>query len=735
MTHESMFGAARWIGCGAETATPYIRARFQAMDDPRGKIRICGLGYFELYINGVRVSDDLFVPVTSDYVKRDILLENGQPFDEEMDHRCYVVEYDVSGLVKKGENDLAVALGPGFFATDLWTYGRNVHYGDVRLCYRLELEGAHGEKAEVLSGQDARWSQGNVKESQFFCGEVHDMRLHGEDWTTADFDQWQPVCLLENMDTEYQLQDCPPDRIIRHLTPRLIAEYSGQRIYDAGENVTGWVVLQDEGNAGDKVQVEFSEELQHGNVLDQYYRHDQFFEAVSDGKGRLLHPRFTWNAFRYFTVRGSAVPVSVAVIHADLPRKSAFESSSKVLNWIYNTFIHTMLCNAHGGIPSDCPHLERRGYTGDGQLTCEAALLTLNHHDFIRKWMRDIADCQDRHSGHVQYTAPYSHCGGGPGGWGIAIIMVPYQYYRHYGDAQPLRDMYAGMCEYIRYLQEHSENHLVVSDRPGEWCLGDWCCPGGVKLPPPFVNTYFMVRALDMLCEIEVIIGAEKQSCWQEERKLAVDALIAHYYDDQTSDFVGNIQGANAFMLDIGLGDERTLENLIRHYQQLGAYDTGIFGTEIVSRMLCEKGAYATAYQLLTSEADVGFAGWMKAGATTLWEYYRGDHQRSLNHPMFGAVTASIMHYALGIRQEKGSAGWKKTLIAPCMIRQLPSVSGFVETPQGDVKMSYLCTGERVRWHVEVPHGMEIVFRAGRVEKMLAGGSYDFTTGYQEVLV
>jgi alpha-L-rhamnosidase len=75
----------------------------------------------------------------------------------------------------------------------------------------------------------------------------------------------------------------------------------------------------------------------------------------------------------------------------------------------------------HMGIPSDCPHCEKRGYTGDGQLTCESALLMLDSASFYRKWMDDIADCQEPTTGHVHNTAPYvSWSGGGPGGWGWA---------------------------------------------------------------------------------------------------------------------------------------------------------------------------------------------------------------------------------------------------------------------------------------------------------------------------
>lgn len=138
MTQEKMFGAAQWIGGDPDAVAPNIRASFDAPAIVRARITICGLGYFLLYINGRKVSDDLFVPVTGDYVKRPITV-NGQPFEEEMRHRCYCLEHDVAPYLKEGRNELAVALGPGFFGQETGFFdGLRFRFGQEKLCYRLE---------------------------------------------------------------------------------------------------------------------------------------------------------------------------------------------------------------------------------------------------------------------------------------------------------------------------------------------------------------------------------------------------------------------------------------------------------------------------------------------------------------------------------------------------------------------------------------------------------------------
>lgn len=723
-----MFGNARWIGGDSACKTPLVRASFVAPAVSTACLTICGLGCFALYVNGRRVSEDLFAPATSDYAPR-VITVNGEPFDEQTRHRCYCLRYDVAAFLREGQNELAVELGPGYFAQAERFFDGTVSYGQVRLCYRIEMADAAGRVTDAVSGADARWKRSSVIDADLYRGETHDLRVLDDGWQTAPFEGWQPVSLLPPLETEFNLQDCPTDRIIRHIAPRLIKTFPSIRVYDAGENITGWAILRDEEAAGNEIEVRFSEALDACGAPDAQFGHKQRFTVISDGRRRALHPRFTWQGFRYFSVCGRAEPISIAVIHCDLPPASDFACASPVLNWLYRAYLRTQLGNMHCGIPTDCPHLERKGYTGDGQLTTETMLLALNPVSFLRKWMRDIADCQDALSGHVQYTAPYTRCGGGPGGWGCAIVTVPLAYYEHTGDAEPLRAMYPGMRRYVDYLRAHSEGGLVTSDRADAWCLGDWCATGGSHLAPPFVNTYFLIKSLLSIQRIERILGMSESPEWQARMDEARQAITASYYDMETGDFAGGAEGANAFALDMGLGDERTLRRLIAKYEALGGYDTGIFGTEILTRVLFERGQSDLALRLLCSENAASFAGWMDAGATTLWENWPGDTQRSLNHPMFGAVVKELFHEVLGMRQEAGGAGWKSVRIAPSLTRQIPEAKGYITTPQGRLFVSYRRSLSGIVTEIEIPPGMDAALCLNGREIRLPEGRSTWTDG------
>lgn len=502
-------------------------------------------------------------------------------------------------------------------------------------------------------------------------------------------------------------------------------------------------MLQLRAKQGQTISVRFSEGLLPDGSLDPTHMHKQSYTVKADGSSRTVQPEFTWYCFRYFEVTGDAAPLCVKEIYADIGRASTFQCDNETLNWIYNTFIHTMLCNMHTGHPSDCPHLERRGYTGDGQLTCHAVLSTLNAKEFYKKWLQDIADSQDRIGGHIQYTAPYIRSGGGPGGWGCAIVEVPYQLYKHYGDTDILSKYYGNMRRYIDYLEAHSEFGLVTSDKKGEWCLGDWCGPiilypekdiashnQQVLLPAPMVNTYFMVKTLNQLCEIAAIIGKEddipEYREKAEHRKKAIQAAYFNTFDDN---FVMNVQGANAFAVDLGLGNEKTYLNIVNYYQRLGHYDTGIFATDILTRVLFEHGNGDLAVELLANNGEQGFAHWKQNGATTFHEYWDSYRSRSHNHPMFGAVVAYLFEYLLGIRQQPHTAGYRALVIEPQAVSRFNRMSGSMHTPNGTVMVSYIKESDGIKFKVVIPKNTEAIFRYYNQEFKLTAGENRLTLG------
>ena len=696
MKHNEVFENAIWVTTDLGDVSPVIRTNFDIYAKvKKATLNILGFGTYVFYVNGRLGSDDLFQPMSTNFEHRDF------PKGEVMGVRSYVNTYDITELLKQGKNTIATMLGNG------WYDGTRQEkpFGERKLCLCVKLETDDGVSYVGTSLND-KYAPTFVKKSNILEYEIHDYTGWDASVLSEAYDDAALPCVREAKPpvTEYYFSDCPRDGVVEELIPRKVGQIGDATVYDAGINLAGIPVLRSLGKPS-TIKISFSEELTEDGDVEEKHSAWQRFEAVVGDDPVEIKNVFSWYGFRYFKVEGDAEAVKVQRTHTRADITSSFNSSDSTLNWIYDAYLNTQRCNMHHGMPSDCPHIERRGYTGDGQLTCRSAMHLLDMRKFYEKWLEDISDCQDRLTGHIQYTAPYTHSGGGPGGWGSAIVVLPYEMWKHYGDDSSLERLYPQMLHYFEYLESHSENMLVNSDTPGEWCLGEWCTPGPVILPAPFVNNYFYVKALEKTIEIAEYIGRNEDiprlKERMEERK---HAITVAYFNPWDGNFLGGAQGANAFALDIGIGDARTQKRFIDYYDNLGHYDTGIFGTDIVTRKLFEYGRADIAVKLLTAKDPHGFGKWCMDGATTLWEYW--FNSRSHSHPMFGAVVTYLYEYLLGIKQEKGSVGFGRITIAPAYVDALTMASGHITTERGVIAVSYEKNGDKTTLKVTVPNGV-----------------------------
>ena len=700
MTYRELFGDARFLMPQGSPDAALFRGTFEAKQGEPSAITICGLGYFILYINGRRVGDDEFVPPVSDYHDRaDLWLS--YPLNDDWSHRIYVMRYDLAPYLRDGENVLGVMVGGGFYHQTMRVGEGNVSYGEIKLAYRIAFD-----DREVLSDKDTLWHPGFFRQANLYHGEKHDYTAFDRLWNTADAktDGWQTPTRVTPPKSEYLVADCPTDKVQAILQPTLLREFADYSVYALPYNCAGYPVVRCE-RAGETVTLECAENVNADGTLHNrsvgYNKQRQIAEFVTDGAG-LFHPYFTWFGFRYFTLTNNAKPDHVRVIYTDVPQTSAFRCSDETINWFADAFLQTQKDNMHGSIPSDCPHRERLGYTGDGQLTCDAVMTQFDAERFYRKWIYDIFDCQDMHTGHVQHTAPFAGGGGGPAGWGGAIIVVPYQFYRHYGDPAFLREAWPHMEAFVRYMENHSENGLVTREEKDGWCLGDWCPPGKVVIPAPFVNTALYVAQLRQMRYCADVLG-EDTAAIDRLIEAHMDALTDAYFDGTS--FCGGVQGADALALDCGFSDARLLQNLRDKYTALGMFDTGIFGTPALLRVLFRNGEADLAAALLGSQGEASFANMRRGGATTLWENWNGE--ASHNHPMFGAATALLYQDLLGVRQTDDSVRFDKVTIAPVFPKSLDFAEGYMTTQHGRIAVAWKRTADGIDLTVDLCDGVQ----------------------------
>ncbi|MBR3809505.1 MAG: GNAT family N-acetyltransferase [Clostridia bacterium] len=645
-SYQFVFDDASWVSFGGEKDAVIARKDFFVDTVKETYLYASGLGFCEIYINGKKVSDRLLAPAWTNYVSVDSKTMSYPIFDK-MTNRILYEKLDITSFLKEGKNTIVFHIGGGWFCQYESIGELAPHYGDIMLCFKI----MQGERQIAESDDRVKYIKSYVRKSNIYYGEEHAARIGNYDFSSTDYciENWKKAEEIKRPLSVLQEQDCIPDKVIRILKPKCIYQHGDIKLYDIGENIAGYAVIKfrDDTSHSGVCDIRYAENINDDFTLnfnsagwESRVQRDRF---IRDRVKTEFYPIFTWHAARYFEVIGDADVVEYRVTHTDLKQKVNFKSSNETLQWIFDAFIRTQLSNTHGCIPSDCPHRERLGYTGDGQLACEAVMTCFDAEKMYRKWMQDVADCQDIYNGHVQHTAPFRGGGGGPGGWGGAIVFVPYSFYKFYRDESFLRKYYQNMLNFLDYMEDRSENGLVVREELGGWCLGDWCSPDNKNLiPEPFVNTYFLIKAFKQVIEISEILEKDTTELKLRLEKIT-KAFVDAYYDEKTSTFCSSLEASDAYAYDIGLGDERTLEAIVDKYEALGEFDTGIFGTDILIRVLCENGYKDLAFKLLTSEKENTFYNMKKHGATTLWENWNGEASHS--HPMFGAVVQYIVKY------------------------------------------------------------------------------------------
>lgn len=703
---KSIFNDCKWLtfpDCDAVLT----RSLFRCEDIKKAVLKITALGYFEAFVNGNSLSDSMYIPAMTDYEKRD-LSKIHMPIFDTLSHRIYYHEFDVTAFMQKGENVLAVHIGAGWYGQHESPNEGMPYWGDNTLVFSLEITLKNSETVFVNSSESStKFRKSYILETSLYYGEYHDARLFPENWTYPDFDDssWHTAKTRLAPEAFIEKSFFPEDKVVRTIKPTVIYEFGDMKIYDIGELAAGFAVItfDEKARTNDRCTVRYADELNEDKSLQFHYcggtsrmQFDRFvYNRNSEEKE--FYPHFTWHAARYIEVTGACTMKEYRVVHTGIEQISDFSCDNETLQWIFDAYVRTQKTNIHGCIPSDCPHRERLGYTGDGQWTSPAVMSIFNARQMYKKWMADIRDCQDKTNGHVQHTAPFYGGGGGPGGWGGAAVIVPFMYYKFYDDIDVLRDSYESMKLYLKYMVNHTEDGIVTHAEKGGWCLGDWCPPNNkILIPPEFVNTYFLAKCALYTAKTAEILGYTQDiTTYTSLADTSKEAIKKHFFNESTADFCENVQGANAFALDLSLGNEKTVQNFIEKYSSIADFDTGIFGTYLVIKLLFELNEGDAAFRLLVNEGENSFYNMKKHGATTIWENWNGCDSRC--HPMFGAVTELFFSEILGIKRYDECAGYSEIIVSPADISSLKHVEGTMRTAWGDitVKISTSDDGKR----------------------------------------
>ena len=690
-------------------AAPYLRKTFQCEKAPsEAKIYLCGLGWHQLFVNGVRVDNRELAPVVTQY-----------------DHHDSYIEYDVSRLLKPGRNAAVVLLGNGWYnchTTETWSFDKAPWRDWPKLLCDIVADGA------LLAKSDTSWlvHDSPITFDALRNGEHYDARLEIPGFSDPDFDDsdWAHAVQCNPPGGLIVKEDLEPCRIMREYPPVGIPfRKPGETVYDFGTNLTGWCEIEVEGRPGDSVTLQYAEQLRANGSITQeeigmFIRKDGFQKDhyILKGEGvERFHARFTYHGFRYVQVTlwssGKELPnlrsIKAQFVHNSFRQAGTFESSDATLNRLQQITMQSYLSN-FTGIPTDCPHREKNGWTGDAQLACETGMWNYHAQNAYLHFVRLLSDTQ-RPSGQLPGIAPSGgwgyNWGSGPA-WDSMLFEGVWQIYLFRGDAEPAHEQYDAMKRYVEYCRGMSENNLV------RFGLGDWCHWDRFRIAPvELTSSGYYYNDIVRLTRFATLFGKESDA--EEYTALAESVKKSFNQTFYKGDGIyadGSMTALSA-ALYFHLAEQdreltaRKLAELVRARQHRA--DFGILGAKYVPRVLADYGFAEDAFRMITQPEFPGWGYWVKQGATSLWEHWNGCS--SQNHIMFGDISAWMYQYLGGATPCFETPGFRRFRLRPCLVPQLDFVKMSHETPHGPLRVSWQRTAEGVRCDFEIPENCTAV--------------------------
>jgi len=694
-------------------AAPMLRKSFRIEKQVKSAVAfVTGLGYFEFYVNGKKAGDDVLVPNITNYDKRPLLGKMSINVEDNFkEYKVMYLAYDITSLLSKGENAIGAILGNGFYNPRMyWCEG----YGTPRFISQLHITYTDGSEDVVASDENWKAAKSPILKNMVYYGETYDARLEQPDWCNPIFNSeaWENAAVKKAPFGKLVAQTSPSDKVMEELQPVKIEKLAnGNYKVDFGKEISGWVRLKNvTAPAGHRIDIAFNSNLYSG---------DNAYIFKGNGPENYA-PRFNWFVFSGVEIKNwyeELKPENIIAesVYTEVPISSVFETSNPLFNRINEIWRTSQQDNMHGALASDCPHRERNGYTGDGQVACVTVMHNFDAKAFYQKWIADMLGAQDKTTGYVPNGAPWQPgCGGGVA-WGSAICIMPWEFYLHTGSFDMLTENYEGMKEYISYMQTWVDRDgIMFSKRTGndgkilKWYnLGEWVTPGDLPADE-MVHTFYFWRCADLTAQTAKVLGktdeAKKYTDLAEQTR---KAFWKRFYDDKNGTY--GKSGGNIFALKMGVPTDqynRVVSALKADIKaNKGHLDTGIFGTQFFFEVLSENGMHDLAYEAMNKKDEPGYGRWLDLGSTTSREQW--SEEGSHNHPMFGGGLVWYYRKLAGMNADPDQAGYRHIIFRPQPVADLSFVKYYNQTVYGEAGIYWKNENQQFTMSVTVPVGSE----------------------------
>lgn len=715
----------------------YLRCEFplEKKTVKRARAFVAAMGYYELYVNGERIGNNVLTPLQTDFRKS-----------------AYYNVMDVTEVLRKsGVACIGVVLGNG--RTVPMRYSKHYKcpfFGFPKCRVDVFVEYMDGSGQRLYSSDKWRaTAEGPVRSNNEYDGEVYDARKEMPSWAVAGFDDsgWQaaertelPVAALYPQTSEGQVAtvlgaECRPLRV-------------KDNVFDCRQNIAGWVNVRVRGNKGDTIRIKYAERLNADSTLYVANLRDAETEDIyvcngSEGDGRWWHPTFVYHGFRYVRITGmpdiAVGDIEPCLVANDVEFIGTFTSSNGTLNAIVRNARWGIIDN-YKGFPVDCPQRnERQPWLGDRTAGSLGESYLFDNNRLYTGWMRDICDAQ-RFDGAIPDVAPaFWNYYTDNVTWPAALPFTCEMLYRQFGNDEAIRNSYPYIKKWIDHICGcYSRDGIITRDKYGDWCMPPerpeliHSQDPARKTDGALLSTAYMIRIMKMMGDFAALQGLQHDAAQYAERAAAMTEAFnrkflhvrrgtspqpGHPLFPDSVYYGNNTATANILPLAFGLVPDDcrrdVADNVVRNIitDNGGKVPCGVIGISHLLRTLTANGRGDVAWLVATNTAYPSWGYMVEHGATTIWELWNGDTanpaMNSGNHVMLlGDLLTWCFQDLAGIRNAEGSAGYSQLDMKPDFsIQDLDSISASYRTPRGTVVSHWKKDLERCVWTVTLPQG------------------------------
>ena len=660
-------------------------------DVKKAAITVCGLGFYEMYLDGRKITKGRLCPYISN-----------------PDQVMFYDDYDITGLVSGDRCELKFLLGNGMqnaFGGFIWDFHKAGFRSAPKLAFAVEILYADGTVQVIEADESVLTRPSKIIRDDLRLGEIYD--------ATFNEGQWKNAIKATTPKGEKRLSDIKPIVVRDKLAPVKIWKENNSYIYDFGVNTAGVCELKINARKNQKVKLTFAEILKDG----KFYRHNTSFKhsqhkyfqrdtyICKEGEN-IWSPTFTYHGFRYVKVEGITKKqatedlLTYIVFNTELDKKGEFTCDDEKINTLHKMSLNSTLSNFHH-FPTDCPQREKNGWTADAALSSSHALLYFEPTANYKQWLTAICKAQDERGAlpGIVPTSGWGFAWGNGPAWDAVLTELPWQMWQKRNDISAFKECKDYIIKYLKYLETRMDEKGLLAIG-----LGDWCAPA--KSSPLILTD--SIEAYDIADKsrqmFEKISDTENADYCRAFAEKMRENIRTHLFDKQTGTFEGGYQTSQAMGIYYGIVNpdekDKALAVLLNRIKEDGCHlYTGVLGGRVIFHVLAENGEIDTAVRMLENPTRPSYMQWIDYGETALCEGFgEGNWIDSRNHHFWGNISAFFMEQICGI---KVSADTVK--IEPFFPTNMNEASASFDSIYGRISASWKRENGRITYSLEYP--------------------------------